>query len=227
MKNINTLITLSIVAAFAGIYWWSSQNSTTVSSGNTSTQTPSAAPQTFSVVPVDQKLLIKPHSPRKGPENAKVTIVEFLDPECEACAGTYPLVKKLMAEYEKDVQIVVRYMTYHQNSKLVANILESYRAHNKYWEALELVFESQPYWANHQKPQPELLPEILKDLKINSTNLFKEAQLGKYNVQIEQDMQDGKQAGVQGTPTFFVNGTKVEELSYSALKEAIEMALKK
>ena len=60
--------------------------------------------------------LIKEYNPRIGPDDAKVKIVEFLDPECEACSKMAPIVKQLMSEYEGKVQLIVRYMPYHGNS---------------------------------------------------------------------------------------------------------------
>lgn len=202
-----------------------------VKSGSSPTQyatsTPNTNAQPFSVVPADDSILIKPHAPVKGAFGAKVTIVEFLDPECESCSAMYPVVKKIYEEYKSDIRIVVRYMTFHQNSNYVANILEGARAESKYWEALELLFETQNQWANHQNPNSDLIPEILKPLKLNIKKIIADAKAGKYDKQIAEDMEDGKKVGVRGTPTFFVNGTMLEELGYESLKNEIENKLKK
>jgi protein-disulfide isomerase len=179
----------------------------------------------FKVVPADQSLLIKSHSPMKGAFAAKVTVVEFLDPECESCSAMYPIVKKIYEEYKSHIRLVVRYMTYHKNSKYVANILEGARAENKYWEALELLFQTQDQWANHHNPNPELIPEILKPLKLNIKKIISDAKSGKYDKQIIEDFEDGKKVGVNGTPTFYVNGIQVQDLGYEPLKNEIEAKL--
>ena len=73
----------------------------------------------------DPALLEHPDSPSKGPRDAKVTIVEFLDPECEACRAMFPIVERLMGEYQGQVRLVVRYLPLHPNSALAASALEA------------------------------------------------------------------------------------------------------
>jgi protein-disulfide isomerase len=192
--------------------------------GSAAPATDQAGP-TFSMLPVDEKLLIRPHSPIKGAQEAKVTVVEFLDPECESCSAMSPIVKKIYEEHKSEIRIVVRYMTFHKNSKYVANILEGTRAENKYWETLDLLFATQAQWADHQNPNPDLIPEILAPLKLDMKKIIADAKVGKYNQQIEMDSVDGREVGVRGTPTFFVNGRKLEELGYEALKTEIELQL--
>lgn len=227
MKNKFFLIGLGILGLciVIFIYFKDSFNQSQV---NVTTEATSSENQTtsFKMVPVEENILIKPYSPFKGAKSARVTVVEFLDPECESCSVTYPMVQKIFEEYKADIKIVVRYMTYHGNSKYVANILEGARVENKYWEALELLFKTQGQWANHHNPNPELIPEILKPLKLNLKKIIADAKSGKYDAQITEDVEDGKKAGVNGTPTFFVNGNMVQELSYEALKNEIENKLK-
>ena len=117
-------------------------------------QAPAAAQNNFRVVPADTSQLVKPHSITKGPANARVTLVEYLDPECESCARMNPYVKKIVKEFEKDLRVVVRYMPYHGNSKLVANILEGARAEGKYWETLDILFETQSQWGQSSPTAP-------------------------------------------------------------------------
>jgi len=219
MKNKPFYIAILIVSLFLGIFIYFKQSKSPNQAG-ADLQT-----SNYRVVPLEASLLVKPHSITKGPAQAKVTLVEFLDPECESCAATYPFVKDLMKEFENDVKIVVRYMTYHQNSKYVANILEGARSENKYWETLSLLFSTQNEWANHHMPKPELIPEILKPLKLNMSKIISDAKAGQYDQQITEDFEDGKKAGVRGTPTFFVNGQMVDDISYESLRNAIRSQL--
>lgn len=227
MKNKFFIIAVLVFGGFLAtfIFFKDQFKGNPPSSQYQATTSDSGAPP-FSVVPVDNSILIKPHAPYKGAFAAKVTVVEFLDPECESCSAMYPVVKKIYEEFKSDIRIVVRYMTFHQNSKYVANILEGARAESKYWEALELLFETQDQWANHHNPNPDLIPEILKPLKLNIKKIVADAKSGKYDKQIAEDMEDGKKVGVRGTPTFFVNGSMVEELGYESLKSEIEARLK-
>ena len=224
MKNKSFIIALSLSISLILLFVYFATTSSPITPsaphhGNTE-KTP------FSMVPLSADLLIKPHSATQGPLTAKVTLVEFLDPECEACAAMHTIVKKLQAEFGASLRLVVRYMTFHENSKYIANILEGARAQNKYWETMEILFQTQHQWANHQNPRPDLVPKILKPLGLNLERILKDAQEGKFNKQIEEDFANGKEAGVTGTPTFFVNGHMAPTLGYQALKEEIERAIR-
>lgn len=75
--------------------------------------------------------LIRPHSPMVGPPEARVTIVEFFDPSCEACRAFYPIVKQIMGEYPKDTRLVLRYAALHAGSDEAVRILEAARLQDK------------------------------------------------------------------------------------------------
>lgn len=228
MKNKFFLISVVIVILFIGAFWSLNKNFKNPAPNSSTNQTQSVnANNSFQMTPIDSKLLIKSHSPTKGNISSKVTIVEFLDPECEACSASYPFVKKILQEFSADVKLVVRYMPFHQNSKYAANILEGARAQGKYWEALELLFAHQDRWANHHNPNIDLIPEILAPLKLDMNKILLDAKNEKYDKQIMEDQADGKKAGVTGTPAFFVNGHQLQELGYEALRAAIIENLKK
>lgn len=228
MKNKFFTIAIGVIVVFLALFiYLKDKMSPEVTAVQNSVNAGQSPMPTFSVVPISSDILIKPHSPIKGANSAKVTVVEFLDPECESCSAMYPIVKKIFDEYKTDIKLVVRYMSYHQNSRYVANILEGARAENKYWEALELLFKTQHQWADHQNPNPDLIPDILKPLKLNLQKIIADAKAGKYDQQIMEDMADGKKIGVTGTPTFYINGHQLEELGYEPLKNAIESKLNK
>jgi protein-disulfide isomerase len=184
---------------------------------------PATAP---SAPAADTAALVREHSPSKGPKDAKVTIVEFLDPECEACRAMHPIVTSLLAEYEGKVRLVIRYMPFHGNSRMAASALEEARELGKFEQALDILFEKQPEWADHHQPRPELIPVFLKQVGVDEGRLFPPSLLPKHKAKLDLDEADGRKLGVQGTPTFFVNGKMLSELGHSQLKAAIEEALK-
>ncbi|WP_315982468.1 thioredoxin domain-containing protein [Aliamphritea spongicola] len=100
----------------------------------------------------DTASLERPYSPSFGPANAKVTIVEFFDPACEACRAFYPFVKRIMAEYPQDVRLVLRYTTFHEGSDEVVRILEAARKQDLFKPVLEEILKRQPEWAIHGSP---------------------------------------------------------------------------
>ncbi|MBM3275948.1 MAG: thioredoxin domain-containing protein, partial [Candidatus Sericytochromatia bacterium] len=160
-----------------------------------------------------------------GPRDAKVTIVEFLDPECESCRAMYPMVKNLLAQYEGRVQFVVRYMPLHPNSLYAAGVLEAAGEQGRYWEMLETLFRYQPDWGSHHHPRPELIPGYAREIGLDMQALERSLGVGTHRRIVEADHADGRTLGVTGTPTFFVNGRLVEWLGYQTLKSLIDAEL--
>ncbi len=169
--------------------------------------------------------LVAPHSPTLGPANAPVTLVEFLDPECESCAAMHPIVKKVLQEFDGRVRLVVRYMPLHRNSAHAASLLEGARADNKYWELMEVFFARQPEWASHDAPRPDLLVGYAQAMGLDPQQLSAASTSTEIARRIRQDTDDGVALGVRRTPTFFVNGRPLAQIGYEPLRAAIAAAL--
>ncbi len=169
--------------------------------------------------------LIRDYSPSKGSSLLKVTLVEFLDPECESCARFHPIVKKILARYDGRIRYVVRYAPFHPNSKFVIKILEAARVQNKYWETLDLLFEKLPVWGSHHQPQPELIWTYLPTLNLDIDKIKKDMRDKKILEMIDQELKDVKTFGVRQTPTFFINAKPLKLFSPEHLEDAIKAAL--
>ena len=188
-------------------------------------QVPKHEGGTVAATPADPSLLERPHSPVKGAADAPVTIVEFLDPECESCRAMHPIVKQLLAEYSGKVRLVIRYLPFHGNSRLAAAALEEARAQGKFDQALDALFERQPEWGDHARPRPELIPEILAKLGMDKAKLNADYLLAEHGAKVDLDHEDAKKLGVKYTPTFYVNRMALEQIGYAPVKEAIDRAL--
>lgn len=210
MKNNKILIasTLVILVAFAAFAFFMKKD----------------APKAAEVSRISADKLVKFHSPSLGNANAKVTIVEFLDPECEACAAFYPTMKGLVNEYKDQVRFVVRYMLFHGNSRLAAIATEAAGRQGKYWEMQgQLFFRKE--WTHQQEPQTEKFEGIAKELGLDIKKFREDMKDPGIATAVESDYQEGPSLGVQGTPTIFVNGRKLEALSYLALKTMVDEEL--
>lgn len=213
MKNktviiISTLVAL-VAAFFIGSYFYKQSESERVGS----------------LAESSRVLFERPHSPVLGNSMARVTLVEFLDPECEACRQFYPLVKQLLKENEGAVRLVIRYAPFHPNSKLAIQMLEAARKQGKYWETLELFFKHQPQWGDHHQPNPELLWTYLPELGLDEDQIRLDMQDPAIAKIIEQDVSDGQKLGVRRTPSFFVNGKPLQEFGYEQLRSLIQSEL--
>jgi protein-disulfide isomerase len=184
------------------------------------------APAAVTPEPAADVQLVRPYSPTLGPATAAVTVVEFFDPECEACRAMYPIVKQVLSEFDGRVRLVIRYMPLHGNSVYAATLLEGARAQNRYWEFLEVVMFRQPEWASHHAPRPELLMTYVAEAGVDAGLLRAAAEQPEIQERIRQDQADGMALGANRTPTFFINGKPLLELGYPQLRAAMEAELR-
>jgi protein-disulfide isomerase len=185
------------------------------------------AEQVKATAEADTSVFVRPHSKIWGPKDAKVTVVEFLDPECESCRAMYPLVKHLLDQYGGRVRLVIRYMPFHQNSVYAISALEAAAEQGRYWEMLEILFAEQPRWGDHHHPKPEIIPELAKKIGLDMAAFERSVNNPAHRNIAQADRADGQKLGVNGTPTFFVNGRMLERLGYEELKAMIDQELAK
>ncbi len=177
---------------------------------------------------VDSQKLVKEDSPQIKVPNAKVTIVEFLDYECEACGAAHPTVKKVLDDYEGKINYVVRHFPNHFNSVLAANTVEAAGEQGKYWEMQNKLFESQKEWGEKRTSQTELFMSYAKDLGLDMEKFKTALDTNKFTDKINKDKDEGISIGVNATPTFYINGVKeVGVLPYEFFKQKIDTELKK
>ncbi|MDD2508846.1 disulfide bond formation protein DsbA [Aliarcobacter skirrowii] len=176
------------------------------------------------------ELLVRDYSYKMGDNSKNISVVEFLDPECESCAIYSTVVKRLYKEYFGDIQIVVKYLDNHKNSRFTIQILEAARVQGKYEEVLDMMFEKHSLWASHYASvdKPELLWQFLKEISdLDIEKLKEDMKNPKIDEIIKQDREDANALGVRGTPTIFVNGKQLQELSQKALFDLVEKEIYK
>jgi len=166
-------------------------------------------------------VFIRDHSPTLGSPEAKVTIVEFMDPACETCAAFSPFVKQMMTANEGKINLVLRYAPFHDGADYFVKILEAARKQGKYWETLDVMYKSQQYWASHNNPQPEKVWQFLPQAGVDVEQIRKDMNDPAIAGIIEQDLADAETLDVQKTPGFFVNGRPLQVFGYEQLTELI------
>ncbi|MCY7375950.1 MAG: DsbA family protein [Pyrinomonadaceae bacterium] len=228
-KEIKILAAIAVVVVIAAIvganYYRSSIQSERITAGNNTNK------QAATTANAEQ--LVRPDSPTLGAADAPVTIVEFLDPECESCAAFSPIVKKILKEYEGKIRFVVRYMPLHPNSLSAATFTEAAGEQGKYWQAQEMLFQKQPEWGTKHGPSPgapadinALFKKYAAELGLDTSKMDSAFAQNKYAAKLERDKKDGQSLGVRQTPTFFVNGRRLARLGESDLKALIDEELK-
>lgn len=174
----------------------------------------------------DATLFIRDHSQTLGSDEAKVYLIEFMDPACETCAAFSPYVKKMMEVYPGKIKLVLRYAPFHDGADYFVTILEAAKKQGKYWETLEVMYRSQPYWASHSNPQPQKIWQFLPNAGLDMAQLRKDMTDPAIQRLIEQDLADAKKLNVHKTPGFFVNGKPLQDFGFQQLLELVQSELK-
>lgn len=166
------------------------------------------------------------HSPQFGNPDAKVHIVEFLDPACETCAVFYGHVKKLMADNPGRIRLSVRHVPNHQGSEHVVRMLESARAQDKYWEALAAVFAAQDRWTVNHRVYPERVWPALEGIGLDLDRVRREMNAADIAARMEKDAADARTLNVTKTPEYFVNGRPMPQFGLEELQGLVKEELR-
>jgi protein-disulfide isomerase len=165
-----------------------------------------------------------------APQSAggKVTVVEYLDLECPSCRAAYPGVQRLKTEYGERVTFDVRHFPIpsHRNAELAAVAVEAAGAQGKRDEMFRVMFDAQQEWGGQQTSQQAAFLGFASQLGLDQAAFQAALADSSLRDRVLAQRSEGSKAGVTGTPTFFVNGTKFTGApTYDALKSAIEKAL--
>jgi len=117
---------------------------------------------------------------------------------------------------------VIRYAPFHQGSDQLVKILEASKNQGKYWETLDAMFESQPYWASHHNPQPQLVWQHLEKTGLDLDQVRRDMNAPEIAKRVEQDITDANTLSVRKTPGFFVNGKPLVTFGGEQLKALLE-----
>lgn len=142
-----------------------------------------------------------------GPEDAKVTIVEFGDFECPYCGRSYPIVRWIKERYGDRVRLVYRHFpiaTIHPNAAYAAEASECAREQGKFWEYHDALYEHQDALGKND------LVTYAALVRLDVTKFQECVASGRMQPRVRADVQAALQAGVSGTPTFFINGHRWE-----------------
>jgi protein-disulfide isomerase len=159
--------------------------------------------------------------PARGDVNAPVTIVEFTDFQCPACASMHPVLEEVLKSYGNKVRFVVRDfpLNQHENARKAAEAANAANAQGKFFEYTALLFKRQ-----NALDVPSL-KKYATELGLDRTRFDAALDGGKYAAEVKHDMDDGEIYGVDSTPAIFVNGVVLTEMSMEALRALIDRGL--
>lgn len=205
------IVAVTLIAIVAATVFYQSEKSRSVPSGTD----------------VRQQALASRHSPTLGDPDAKVHIVEFLDPACGTCALFFPMVKEWMNELPERLRLSVRHVAFHTGSDYVVKILEASRNQDKYWQTLEALLTTQRQWVlNHTVQQDKVLPAIAV-VGLDVDQLMADMNSVEVMQRIEQDKKDSVLMKVSATPEYFVNGRQLPSFGQQQLLDLVREELER
>ena len=162
------------------------------------------------------------NGPSRGDVNALVTIVEFTDFQCSACGAMYPILEDTLKSYGNRVHFVIRNFpltSIHANAFRAAQAAAAANAQGKFWEYIDYLFK------NQNSLDVDSLKKYATQVGLDRKRFDADFEVGKYDEQIRRDIVDGETYGVEATPTIFVNGVVLTDVSADGLRAAIEKAM--
>ncbi len=156
--------------------------------------------------------------------SAQITLVEFGDYECPACAQYSPLVKQLLTEMPGKINFVFRNfpLTQHTNAPISAQAAEAAGLQGKFWEMHNKLYETQSQWAKETDPT-SIFISFAKELGLNEEQFKSDLDSSKVKDKIARDSNDANLINISATPTFYVNGSQMDSLppNFEAFKKAV------
>lgn len=173
-------------------------------------------------VPPSKLPPITPSDHAKGAADAPVKIIEYGDYQCPHCGAAHPILAGLLAQYGESIHFVFRnfpLMKIHPEANVAAQSAEAAAAQGKFWEMHDMLF-------THQDDlRLEHLLEYARELALDVERVRAEIESGKYAERVRSDLSGGIRAGVNGTPTIFINGIRQNGYQREVLAAGIETAL--
>jgi protein-disulfide isomerase len=175
--------------------------------------------------PAPEKVDVSPgDAPSKGPKNAPVTIVEWSDFQCPFCGRVIPTVKQIEDTYKGKVRLAFKHqpLPFHNNAEIAAEASLAAHEQGKFWEMHDKMF------ANQQQLDRPSLERYAQEIGLNMARFKAALDSGKFKDRVQKDSAEGMKVGANGTPTFFINGHKVEgAVPFDNFKTVIDRELAK
>lgn len=161
----------------------------------------------------------------KGPSTAKVKLTEYADFQCPACGAMAPIVADLLAKHPNDIELTFKHFPLtriHARALLAAKASEAAGKQGKFFEMHDKLFAGQGTWESNSNAE-EIFVGYATELGLNVDQFKTDLKDATIAAKIKSNQAEGNNAKVEGTPTFFLNGLRVDN---NALVTSVEAALK-
>lgn len=146
-------------------------------------------------------------------EKETITLTEYSDYQCPACGYFHPIVKKLKDKYANQLKVELKYypLNSHQYAALAARAAQAAKNQGKFEEMHNMIFENQDRWSRSGSPTSQFV-EYAREIGLDIDQFKNDLNAAETQKIVMEQKQEGRQAGVNATPTFFIEGQKVDPL---------------
>ncbi len=162
-----------------------------------------------------------------GPANAPATLIEYSDFQCPACGYYFPMVEQVVSEHAQSLRYVYRHfpLSQHLQAKPAAYAAEAAAKQGKFWEMYRLLFQNQSDWAE-KSTAPQTFESYATRLGLNLIQFRADSASTEVKDRVDRDYAAGINIDINSTPTFFLNGRRLQNpSSYEQFKQLIDAAI--
>ncbi len=162
----------------------------------------------------------------RGNDSAKVTLFEYADFQCPACANYETILKRLLQEFPEDLRIVYRHfplITIHRNAYSSSRASEAAGKQGKFWEMHDLLYERQEDWEGVSNAK-EVFSQYAKEIGLDEEKFKNDFDSKEVEDKINRDISLGNSLRLNSTPTFILNNQRIQPRSYEEFRQLIEKA---
>lgn len=180
----------------------------------------------------DSPTVLAPVTPNewiKGNPQARVELVEYSDFQCPACKSRLPQVEEILKTYGDKIKFVYRHFPLklnHKNAELASKSSEAAGLQGKFWEMHDLLFQNQSGWQGLTNQEAkETFIAYAKQLALDERKFVTDIDSQAVQAAVDEDYSSGLAAGINATPTFFLDGSKITPYTFEEFKSLIEDAI--
>ncbi len=161
----------------------------------------------------------------KGNPDAEVVLAEYSDFECPACASFAPVLNSLVEEHGDKLRFEYHHfplVSIHRNAELAARASEAAGVQGKFWEMHDLLFERQTQWSRNLNPR-NVFVSYAEELELNVDQFESNLNASIIRDEVQADMREGRDFGLTGTPSFFLNGERVDTSQFQTFDDFVNL----
>lgn len=166
----------------------------------------------------------------KGDPSSKIVLVEYSDFQCPACKARAKQNEEILNEFGSHIKFIYRHFSwdYHERAFLASLASEAAGIQGKFWEMHDKIFENQEVWSKQSEDSAEeSFTAYALMLNLDIEKFKNDLHSNKVENEVKKDQKSGAAAGIDATPSYFLNGTIINPKNYDGFRALVRDAVDK